>query len=157
MDLTEKAKQIINKFFYITIATVDDKGQPWNTPVYSAFDEEYNFYWISDQSGQHSKNISDNEKIFIVIYDSTAPEGAGEGVYVLAKAQMLTDKEEIANGLRFLDGRVGKQKDSQARVLEFMGENPRRVYKATPEKFWMNADGDTDGKYIDIRVEVKLK
>lgn len=70
-DHNERAKEIIKEILYITIATTSREGQPWNSPVYSAFDESYNFYWASDQNGQHSKNIAENNKIFIVIYDST--------------------------------------------------------------------------------------
>lgn len=151
-----RAKSIIEKILYITIATASKDGQPWNSPVYSAFDKNYNFFWASDQNGQHSKNIKENNKIFLVIYDSTAREGTGEGVYVLAKAYELTDKEEITHALKHLDGRVSKQKDPTIRVSEFQNEMPRRVYKAVPEKVWVNDDGEINGNYIDIRIEVDL-
>lgn len=155
--LEEKAKDIISKILYITIATANKKGDPWNTPVYSAFDEDYNFYWASDQNGQHSKNIKDNPSVFIVIYDSTVPEGTGEGVYIKAKASVLTERSEIEKALKYLDGRVNKKKDPDKRPLEFLGDKPRRVYKAIPEEVWINDDGNIDGHYIDVRVEVKLK
>src|SRR5436190_447849 len=121
----QRAKRIISKILYITIATASKDGNPWNSPVYSAFDENYNFYWASDQNGQQSKNIKENEDIFIVIYDSTAPEGTGEGVYIKAKAYSLSDETEILNALKVLDERVGKTKKRDAK--EFLGEYPRRV------------------------------
>ena len=152
-DLNSKAKKIIEKILYITIATVSKDGQPWNSPVYSAFDKNYNFYWASDKNGQHSKNITENENIFIVIYDSTVPEGTGEGVYVKAKAYSLEDEKEIQHALEYLDGRVGKKPHDPN---GFLGDMPRRVYKAVPEKFWVNDDGDINGNYIDIRIEVNL-
>lgn len=155
-QLTSRAKEIIEKILYITIATTPKDGQPWNTPVYSAYDENYTFFWASDQNGQHSKNIRDNNNIFIVIYDSTVPEGTGEGVYIKAKAYVLTNEKEIAHALKYLDGRVNKQKDPQTRIAQFMGDKPRRVYKAVPEKIWMNEDGDINGEFIDIRTEVNL-
>jgi nitroimidazol reductase NimA-like FMN-containing flavoprotein (pyridoxamine 5'-phosphate oxidase superfamily) len=151
-----RAKEIIKKIFYITIATVSKDGQPWNTPVYSAYDENYNFFWASDQNGQHSKNIKENNQVFIVIYDSTVPEGTGEGVYIQAKAYELIDEKEIAHALKYFDGRVNKQKNPTTRAAQFMGEKPRRVYKAISEKVWMNGDGDINGEYIDIRIEVDL-
>ena len=152
----ERAKRIINKLLYITIATSSKDGIPWNSPVYSAFDEDYNFFWASDQNGQHSKNIAENNKVFIVIYDSTVPEGTGEGVYIQAKAYKLEEPKDIEHGLKYLDGRVNKKKDQKTRIAEFQGDNPRRVYKAVPEKVWVNDDGDINGKYIDIRIEVNL-
>jgi len=152
--MEEKAKDILQKILYITIATSTKDGKPWNSPVYSAFDEDYNFYWASDYNGQHSKNIKENPNIFLVIYDSTASEGTGEGVYVQAKAYELSDENEILHALEVLDKRVGKTKERNAKV--FLGDYPRRVYKAVPEIFWMNGDGDVNGNYIDIRMEVKL-
>lgn len=154
MDLSKRAKQIINEIIYITVATSSKNGQPWNSPVYSAYDENYNFYWASWKENQHSKNIAANNRIFIVIYDSKAPEGTGEGVYVQAKAYMLTKKEEVARALGYLDGRVGKKKNPKTRVAQFLGDKPRRIYKAVPEKFWVNGEGDVNGEYIDVRTEV---
>jgi uncharacterized protein YhbP (UPF0306 family) len=152
--LTVRAKEIISQILYITIATADKHGQPWNSPVYSAFDEKYNFYWASWKENQHSRNIAENNNIFIVIYDSTVPEGTGEGVYIKAKASMLTDEKEILDALAVLDKRVGKTKKRKA--SDFLGEYPRRVYKAVPIKFWMNIDDEINGNYIDNRVEIKI-
>lgn len=149
----QRTKDIIFKILYITIATSTKDGKPWNSPVYSAFDEEYNFFWASDQNGQHSKNIRENNNVFIVIYDSTAPEGTGEGVYIQAKAYELTDEAEITHALKHLDERVGKKPHSPN---GFLGGMPRRVYKAVPKKVWVNDDGDVNGNYIDIRIEVDL-
>lgn len=154
MDLLKRAKEIIDKIIYITIATSSKDGQPWNSPVYSAYDESYNFYWASWTQNQHSKNIAENDKIFIVIYDSTAHEGTGEGVYIQAKAHVLANENEIEAAIGLLDGRVGKKKDTKTRIAQFMGGKPRRVYKAVPEKFWINGDGDIEGEYIDVRFEI---
>ncbi len=46
-DLTSRAKEIISKIIYINIASVSEDGLPWNTPLYYAFDENYNFFWTS--------------------------------------------------------------------------------------------------------------
>lgn len=37
-----------------------------------------------------------------------------------------------------------------------MGKYPRRVYKAIPEKVWVNDVGETNGNYVDKRFEVEL-
>lgn len=150
----EKAKKIIERIIYITIAT-SSKDVPWNTPVYSAFDEKYNFYWASDQNGQHSKNIRENNQVFLVIYDSTAPEGTGEGVYIQAKAFELANKEEIRHALAKLYARKN-QNPEKRKPEEFLGDYPRRVYKAVPEKFWINGDGSINGNFIDTREEINL-
>lgn len=152
-DLNSKAKEIIEKIWYITIATISKDGLPWNSPVYCAHDKNYNFYWASWKKNQHSKNIKENNKVFIVIYDSTVAEGKGRGVYIKAKAYELNDKKDITHALSYLYGRKNKAPRS---ALEFMGKYPRRVYKVVPEKVWINIDGEVNGNYVDKRVEVNL-
>ncbi len=152
--LSKKAREIISKILYITIATVGVDGKPWNSPVYSAFDENYNFYWISWKKNQHSKNIKKNNNIFLVIYDSTLPfeSGAHIGVYVQAKAYELSDDKDTKYALKYLNARAGNHKLSQ-----FKENMPRRIYKAVPEKIWLNDVGEISGNYIDKRIEITLQ
>jgi uncharacterized protein YhbP (UPF0306 family) len=82
-ELAKRAKEIIEKIIYITLASVTPKGKPWNSPLYSAYDKDtYAFYWVSPRATQHSNNIAENQNVFLTIYDSTVPEGTGEGVYI---------------------------------------------------------------------------
>ena len=155
MENIDRAKQIISEIIYITIASVSKEGLPWNTPVYSAFDSSYNFFWASDKNGQHSQNVRNNPNVFLVIYTPTAPEGTGKGVYVKAKAVELTDEAEIKRGIALLYSRKG-QDPAKRKPDEFLGEYPRRIYKAVPEKFWINGKGDVNGNYIDTRAEINL-
>jgi uncharacterized pyridoxamine 5'-phosphate oxidase family protein len=148
-----RAKEIIHKLLYITIATASKDGAPWNTPVYAAFDEEYNFYWCSDSQAQHSRNIAGNEDVFIVIYDSTVSAGKGQGVYMQAKAEQVTSNFEIIKAHSLLTARG---KGYPWTVEELRGEGRPTVYKAVPQKVWMNRDGEADGSYIDVRVEINL-
>lgn len=152
----KRAAEIIKEIKYITIASVSADGQPWNTPVYSAFDKELNFYWFSDKNSQHSQNVRGNNKILLVIYNSTVPEGTGEGVYVKAVVSELNDPAEILAAKAVLDERVGKEKERNAD--NYMGDAVLRGYKATPVQAWMNDDDeDENGNYVrDIRVEVPL-
>lgn len=152
----QKAAEILTKVIYITLATVSKDGQPWNSPLYSAFDKDLNFYWASDYKSIHSSNIKTNNKVFSVIYDSTMKEGTGEGVYFTGKAYQLSQATEILTALKVMDERIGKQKERHAE--KYMGVNPLRVYKVIPEKFWMNDDEkDENGKYVkDIKVEVPI-
>jgi general stress protein 26 len=125
----KRAAEIIKEILYITIASVSSDGQPWNTPVYSAFDKDLNFYWFSDKNSQHSQNVRSNNKVLLVIYDSTVPEGTGEGVYVKAIVSELNTPEEILAAKAVLDERVGKEKERNAE--NYMYDAVLRGYKAT--------------------------
>ena len=143
-ELVSRAKEVIEKILYITLATSDTKANPWNSPVYSAFDKNYTFYWISWTENQHSKNIRENENVFVVIYDSTVPESTGFGVYMKGKAYQLglKDSREILKALKLLYQR----KNKKIRTLkEFLGIFPRRIYKFVPGQVWVNGDGNIIG------------
>ena len=149
----EKAKKIIADIIYVNIATVTGDGRPWNTPVYAAYNERYEFFWASWQDNQHSQNIREGSSVFLTIYNSTAPEGTGEGVYIQAKAFELTDPEEIMKALPYYYGRKNKQ---PREAKEFLAPYPRRMYKALPEHFWINDNAQIEGNDVDTRVEVTL-
>lgn len=156
----KRAAEILNRILYITIASVTERGEPWNSPVYSAFDEHLNFYWSSDKSGRHSHNIRTNGKVFLVVYDSTVPESTGEGVYIQATATELQDAAEIMIGRRVTQARKNQLDElTDDEHAKFLGDNVRRVYKAVPKKIWMNdVEIDENGKYIrDIRIEIPIE
>lgn len=149
----QRAKEIIKTIEYATIATANKGGKPWNSPVARVYDNELNIYWFSDKQNQHSQNIRENEDVFIVIYDSTAPWGEGEGVYIEAKAYELTDPDEITKARRIMKG-----PDYDGSPDDFLGDAVRRVYKAVPQRAWMNDGEIKDGVFIrDYRVELSLK
>lgn len=152
--LSLNAKEIIEKIIYITIATVDSDGQPWNTPVYAAYDEDLNFYWASWAESVHSRNISQNPNVCLVIYDSTVPEGTGKGIYATAGAYELTEPAAIERALRHYYGRIDKPPPE---VSVFLGSSPRRMYIAVPKQFWMNDYRNIRGTQVDTRVEVTLQ
>jgi len=159
LDYMECAQRTIQEIQYITIATIHTRidnwsmSRPWNSPVYSAFDSDYNFYWVSDRRSQHSKNIRKNPHIFLAIYNSTIPEGtgAGRGVYIQAQARELSDPDEIAHAHQLLAGRVGKASRTPD---HFLGDAPRRIYQAAPERVWVNDNKRRNGHLIDIRIEI---
>lgn len=157
LDHVTCARRTIQEIQYITIATIctGTGSRPWNSPVYSAFDSDYSFFWASDRRSRHSKNIRDNPSVFLAIYDSTIPEGtgAGRGVYIQAQARELSDPDEITRAHQLMARRTGKTCRPANR---FLGDMPRRIYQATPEKVWVNDVVERDGFRIDVRVEIDL-
>lgn len=157
LDHVECARQTIREIQYITIATIcaEMGGRPWNSPVYSTFDSDYNFFWASERQCQHSKNIRNNPCVFLAIYNSTIPEGtgAGKGVYIQARAMELSDPDQIDRAHQLMASRVGK---TPRPAGSFLGDMPRRIYRASPERVWVNDVVERDGSHIDVRVEIDL-
>lgn len=135
---------------YCVLSTVDDEGNPWGAPVFFVHDENKTLYWWSDTEAQHSRNIDANGQVYINVFDSTLPEGKGEGIYLRCEA-----------------GRVPKGALERVRELynqhvktfalspeDVSGDAPTQLYQAVPQLLWQNAPGSRDGKYIDIREEI---
>lgn len=125
----DTAVSILKKIHYINIATVCEDGSPWNTPVSASYDDELSFFWGSSPENTHSNNILRDSRVFITIYDSTAPEGMGEAVYMSGKAKEVG---EINNAIK--------------------------KYCFVPENVWVNDEAkNSDGSYKhDIRIELDI-
>ena len=153
--LAQRVRDILNNNLYITMATASN-GQPWNTPVYAIHDNRYDFYWISWVYAQHSQNIRRNENVFIVVYDTTRAYGTNHQrcVYVQAKAHELNDEAEIAEALKQFH--IPNKETSSSN--ELCGDSVRRLYKATPQRIWLNdkAESQLTKDDTEMRVEVPI-
>ena len=150
---TKKVAEILQTIRYVTIATVTPEGQPWNSPVAHILDEDLSLYWASDKNNQHSKNIRSNPTAYAVIYDSTVPEGEGEGVYVQAEAHEISSPEEVLHIRKLIKGESYVTHDN-----EFLGDDIRRMYKLIPKQIWINDAEVQDGVFVrDFKVEVPIE
>lgn len=154
-----KAKKIIADNIYCTIATATHNGEPWVSPVYFNYSKKtYTIYWVSGKNARHSQLIKENNRVAIVIFDSSAPEGAGDGVYLIARAYEVPENELKEATQEFYGGRHPiVSKDKPHVPEEFKNDSPRRIYKAVIKKIYKLTDGlYINGQYVDKKVEVFL-
>lgn len=150
--LPSNLHDILAKVSYATIASTCADGHPWNTPVYACFDDDLAMYWVSHTDSQHSKNIASEPRIFVVVYDSTVPEGEGLGIYFKMKAKLLTSAADIRRAKKIYDTSFFKHDFSEHD--QFLADCPQGFYKAVPEQIWRNSDTTIDQHFIDARSEV---
>lgn len=145
-----KALKILALIRYATVATVTPAHKPWNSPVAHYIDKDFNIYWFSNKDNQHSVNIRSNPDVYIVIYDSTAPIGSGEGVYIEASAKEVSDIDTISHALSL-------NPDNIEQASDFIDHQIRRCYQAIPQRMWMN-DAEVRGDIFirDYKVELDL-
>ena len=156
-DAISKVKQIIKENIYCTIATATADGEPWVSPVFYGYDDKYNIYWISDKNAKHSQLVRQNPRASIVFFNSKAPEGEGDGVYIQATVSELNDKKEAEKGVAIRDSRVKVEEYRVKKLDEVLGDGEWRVYKATPNNISKLTEGTyVNGQYIDKREDVKL-
>lgn len=130
----KEAKDIISSNIYMTVATASPKGDPWISPVFFAYDDTYDLYWVSDKDSRHSKLIRENNRVAIVIFDSSAPEGEGDGVYFEAQAVELNDTEEVKKAMMILGNRATQDEFKIWKIEEVTENGVWRIYKAIPPR-----------------------
>src|SRR6266511_3314190 len=89
-DLDGIARAIIDGNRYMVLGTADRDGRPWVSPVYYAPSGYADLYWVSSPEAQHSRNLAARPELSVVVFDSQAPVGEGQGVYMSAVAEQLT-------------------------------------------------------------------
>jgi nitroimidazol reductase NimA-like FMN-containing flavoprotein (pyridoxamine 5'-phosphate oxidase superfamily) len=89
-DLAIVVEKIIDSNRYMTLATADDHGRPWASPVWFAHADYTDFFWVSRPDARHSRNLASRPELAIVVFDSTVPVGGGQAVYVEARAEELS-------------------------------------------------------------------
>lgn len=65
--------EILESQTYLCLATSDTDNAPWASPIAYASDENAVLYFISHTESLHIKNIKQNKKVAISIYDSHQP------------------------------------------------------------------------------------
>ena len=92
-ELDALARRVVDSNHYMTLATQELDGRPRLSPVYYTCARYSDLYWLSSPEAQHSRNLREHPDVEIVIFDSTAPVGAGEAVYLAAGARAIRDDE----------------------------------------------------------------
>ncbi len=107
-ELAAIARTIIDSNDYMVLATADESGLPWASPVWYAPEEYQELFWVSSPEVRHSRNLAARPELGIVIFDSTVPVGAGQGVYMSAVAEQLSD-DDLDRGIEIFSRRSEAQ------------------------------------------------
>ena len=135
-DLGDLARTIIDSNMYMVLGTADVSGQPWVSPVYYAAAGYTEFYWVSSPEVRHSQNIAMRPKVSIVIFDSQAPIGTGQGVYMSGIAEKLTGAG-LDRGIEIFS-RSSLAHGGHEWKLEDVGVSTLyRLYRATASEHWV--------------------
>lgn len=119
------ARAIIDANRYMTLATADAHGRPWASPVFFATADYVEFYWASPPEAVHSQNLLARQEAGIVIFDSEAPAGTGQAVYLTATARELAP-QDLEHALTIYPGPGGWQMSQE----ELQPPSPYRLYRA---------------------------
>jgi hypothetical protein len=153
MDRPEDvARTIIDSNLYVTLGTADENGRPWVSPVWYASAGYAEFYWVSSPEARHSRNLATRAQVSMVVFDSRAPIGTGQAVYMSAAACELTGVE-LERGIEIYSrasvaggGREWGEEEVRVPALY-------RLYRADVTEHWVL---DPAGR-PDVRIPVTFR
>lgn len=87
------------------------------------------FYWVSAEDAEHSRNIAGRPQVSMVIFDSQVPTYHGRAVYFSATAAELTGPD-LDHGLCVYPGPASRGATSVERT-DVSAPSAYRMYRAT--------------------------
>jgi nitroimidazol reductase NimA-like FMN-containing flavoprotein (pyridoxamine 5'-phosphate oxidase superfamily) len=152
-DLAAVARGIVDSNRYMTLATADESGRPWASPVWFAHEGYAEYYWVSEPDARHSRNLRARADLAMVIFDSGAAVGTGQAVYMEASARELTEAAELEAGIEVFS-RVSEAQGAPAWSIEDVrAPAAHRLYLATASSCFV-LDPQVHG--VDERTSVTL-
>jgi uncharacterized protein YhbP (UPF0306 family) len=138
---------------YLVLATADQAGTPWVTPVFFAPLGPDRVCWVSSPESRHSRNIAERAAIAITVFDSTVEVGQAEAAYFDADAAQATP-EESETPLQALNARLPPGKLLSVEDLQPHG--PMVIYRADLlHRYVLVRGGNPEhGNVTDMTLEV---
>lgn len=144
--LMDKVKNLLDTIRYMTISSVDSEGNPWAAPVWYAYDDRTLYYWSSIHS-QHQQNITLDPNVYITIFDSSAAEGEGFGVYARVTV-VEVDQEHLESALEIYNS---KAKVFKLKSSDCSAPAPSRLYGVKLGDIYVNDGDSSSGYWEDFR------
>ncbi|GAA4212526.1 pyridoxamine 5'-phosphate oxidase family protein [Actinocatenispora rupis] len=131
---------------YLVLGTADADGHPWATPVYYAADGTDRVVWVSAPDSRHSRNIAARPEVAITVFDSHAPVGGAEALYLEATAGHVP-ADACAAALAVLNGDLPERQRLEPADLH--PDGPLVVYQATVTKHYVLVRGG-DARFDNV-------
>ena len=141
-ELAAVARQVIDANRYLVLATADQHGVPWASPVWYAHAGYREFLWVSDPQARHSRSIEVRPQVSIVIFDSSVPPSAAPAVYLSGTAEVVAGPG-LETSIEIYSRRSQEQGLPEWTPADVQAPARPRLYRAVAaEQFVLQAAGD---------------
>jgi nitroimidazol reductase NimA-like FMN-containing flavoprotein (pyridoxamine 5'-phosphate oxidase superfamily) len=147
-DLARVARAVIDANCYLTLATADEAGRPWPSPVWYAHAGYHEFFWISSPEARHSRNLTERPEAGIVIFDSHVAPGTAQAVYLTSAAAEVSP-DDLPRCVEVFSARSQALGIRRWRADEVRGPAPLRLYRASVSELSV-----VDGADQRVRIEL---
>lgn len=100
----EDVRTILDTNLVGAIATINEDGSPWVSPVHIVSDDTA-VYWFSKETTQHSQNIERDPRVSLTLF-SPDPSRGLKGVYVNGAVEKL-DVPTTTTAKKLLEAKIG--------------------------------------------------
>jgi nitroimidazol reductase NimA-like FMN-containing flavoprotein (pyridoxamine 5'-phosphate oxidase superfamily) len=138
--------RLLARHRYVVLGTADEEGRPWVTPVFYAADGEHRIVWVSAPGSRHSRNIGARPEVALTVFDSHAPIGGAEALYLEATAAPVAPDARAA-ALAVLNTRLPDRQQLGPEDLEPAGT--LRVYRAEVTRHFVLVRGG-DSRFDNV-------
>lgn len=108
--MNEQAQAVFDENFIGAVATVNQDGSPWVSPVHMFAEDGY-VYWFSKPDKQHSENIAREARIHLTLFSTDTSRGL-RGVYIAGRAELFAEagSDEQRSTYQRMVERIGADK-----------------------------------------------
>lgn len=103
--MNDDIRSILEENLVGAIATINEDGSPWVSPVHIFSDDEA-VYWFSNEDKQHSLNAERDPRVSLTLFSPDLSRGP-KGVYINGKVQKLDDEATTA-AKQLMVAKIGK-------------------------------------------------
>ena len=103
--MSDEARKLLNENLIGAVATVNEDGSPWISPIHVFSDDEA-VYWFSMEDKQHSRNIERDPRVSLTLASADLTRGP-KGVYINGKVTKL-DVEATTEAKKLIEAKIGK-------------------------------------------------
>ena len=116
----------------LSLATTDELGEPWVTPLFYLVDDDLTLFWLSSKTSLHSVNIKRLPKAAISVYWQAESWKDIQGVQMRGSITIVADKRRRSHLIktycrRFQLGAVFKLAISRCDLFAFRPEFARYI------------------------------
>jgi len=102
--MNEEVKAIFDNNLVGAIATTNEDGSPWVSPVHIVTDDQA-VYWFSMEDKQHSKNVARDPRVSLTLFSPDLTRGP-KGTYVNGNVEKL-DVDTTTEAKKLLEAKIG--------------------------------------------------
>ena len=115
-----QVQEALNRAEIMALATLDDDGGSWTSPVLFQYDADLLLYFASLPDARHVRNIQRDPRVSAAIYSYPGPPGGNLGLQIKGTAELATEPGAPSDGWQhykitpdeawIFDSRTGRQR-----------------------------------------------